>query len=101
MSEKDNIKLKSDTLSSRKSTSSSGVHVKRKRRIVAKTSSSVNKPSINTEKKQTSANEAVIKPKTNKLKPSTQAQPIEAKTPKNIRLIRMKKLRKWKIKNYI
>ena len=39
MSEKDNIKLKSDTLSSRKSTSSSGVHVKRKRRIVAKTSS--------------------------------------------------------------
>ena len=63
MSEKDNIKLKSDTLSSRKSTSSSGVHVKRKRRIVAKTPSSVNKPSINTEKKQTPANEELLNQK--------------------------------------
>ena len=36
MSEKDNIKLKTDTLSSRKSSASAGVHVKRKRKIVAK-----------------------------------------------------------------
>jgi len=37
MSEKDNIKLKTDTLSTRKSGSpASGVHVKRKRKIVAK-----------------------------------------------------------------
>jgi hypothetical protein len=36
MSEKDNIKLKTDTLSSRKSSPSSGVHVKRKRKIIAK-----------------------------------------------------------------
>ena len=37
MSEKDNIKLKTDTLSSRKSGSSAaGVHVKRKRKIIAK-----------------------------------------------------------------
>ena len=37
MSEKDNIKLKTDTLSTRKSGSSaSGVHVKRKRKIIAK-----------------------------------------------------------------
>ena len=36
MSEKDNIKLKTDTLSSRKSNASVGVHVKRKRKIIAK-----------------------------------------------------------------
>ena len=37
MSDKDNIKLKSDTLSTRKSGSpASGVHVKRKRKIIAK-----------------------------------------------------------------
>jgi hypothetical protein len=36
MSEKDNIKLKTDTLSSRKSSPSAGVHVKRKRKIIAK-----------------------------------------------------------------
>ena len=36
MSEKDNIKLKTDTLSSRKSSASAGVHVKRKRKIIAK-----------------------------------------------------------------
>ena len=33
MSEKDNIKLKTDTLSSRKSNASVGVHVKRKERL--------------------------------------------------------------------
>ena len=36
MTDKDNIKLKTDTLSSRKSSSSTGVHVKRKRKIIAK-----------------------------------------------------------------
>ena len=36
MAEKDNIKLKTDTLSSRKSSASVGVHVKRKRKIIAK-----------------------------------------------------------------
>ena len=36
MSEKDNIKLKTATLSSRKSSASAGVHVKRKRKIIAK-----------------------------------------------------------------
>ena len=39
MSEKDNIKLKTDTLSSRKSSASVGVHVKRKRKIIAKPAS--------------------------------------------------------------
>ena len=36
MSEKDNIKLKTATLSSRKSSASAGVHVKRKRKIITK-----------------------------------------------------------------
>ena len=40
MTDKDNIKLKTDTLSPRKSGSSAGVHVKRKRKIIAKPSSS-------------------------------------------------------------
>ena len=39
MTDKDNIKLKTDTLSSRKSGSSVGVHVKRKRKIVVKSTS--------------------------------------------------------------
>ncbi len=38
MTDKDNIKLNTDTLSSRKSGSSVGVHVKRKRKIIAKPS---------------------------------------------------------------
>jgi translation initiation factor IF-2 len=45
MSEKDNIKLKTDTLSSRKSSASVGVHVKRKRKIIAK---SVSKDTLKT-----------------------------------------------------
>ena len=36
MSEKDNIKLKTATLSSRKSSASAGVHVKRKRKVITK-----------------------------------------------------------------
>ena len=45
MSEKYNIKLKTDTLSSRKSSASVGVHVKRKRKIIAK---SVSKDTLKT-----------------------------------------------------
>ena len=40
MTDKDNIKLKTDTLSPRKSGSSVGVHVKRKRKILVKPTSS-------------------------------------------------------------
>ena len=39
MTEKDNIKLKTDTLTSRKNSSPVGIHVKRKRKITAQTSS--------------------------------------------------------------
>jgi len=51
MTEKDNIKLKTDTLSSRKSTSSTGVHVKRKRKIITNSTPS-KKTNIKEEKKE-------------------------------------------------
>ena len=60
MSEKDNIKLKTDTLSSRKSSASVGVHVKRKRKIIAKPRSK------NTWKKN---NDSVEKEKVKNTKP--------------------------------
>ena len=52
MTDKDNIKLKTDTLSSRKSGSSVGVHVKRKRKIIAKPSSSQTPHSSRSTKKE-------------------------------------------------
>tara|TARA_Y100000768_G_scaffold126009_1_gene93422 strand:+ start:2086 stop:4254 length:2169 start_codon:yes stop_codon:yes gene_type:complete len=52
MTDKDNIKLKTDTLSSRKSGSTTGVHVKRKRKIV--TSSIPAKKPISKEEKKLS-----------------------------------------------
>ncbi len=54
MSEKDNIKLKTDSLSSRKSSASAGVHVKRKRKIIAKVASKdpVRKNDVSLEKKE-------------------------------------------------
>ena len=51
MTDKDNIKLKTDTLSPRKSGSSVGVYVKRKRKIIAKPSSSPTPHSSRTIKK--------------------------------------------------
>ena len=45
MTEKDNIKLKTDTLTSRKNNSPVGVHVKRKRKIITQTSTAQSDPS--------------------------------------------------------
>ena len=56
MTDKDNIKLKTDTLSPRKSGSSSGVHVKRKRKIIAKPSSSQTPHSSRPTKKEKKRN---------------------------------------------
>ena len=52
MTDKDNIKLKTDTLSSRKSGSSVGVHVKRKRKIIAKPSNIQASDSLRSIKKE-------------------------------------------------
>jgi translation initiation factor IF-2 len=87
MSEKDNIKLKTDTLSSRKSNASAGVHVKRKRKIIAKSTPShpvstkdvtdekkklVNSPSLKTTNNQKKGNPSVkvSEPSTQDIKPS-------------------------------
>ena len=69
MSEKDNIKLKTDTLSSRKSSASVGVHVKRKRKIIAKPVSTnpVRTSDISVEKKEV-ANSSPIKKTSNEKK---------------------------------
>jgi translation initiation factor IF-2 len=63
MSEKDNIKLKTDTLSSRKSSASVGVHVKRKRKIIAKPASkdSLKKNDVSVEKKEAKSSSPLIK----------------------------------------
>ena len=63
MSEKDNIKLKTDTLSSRKSNASVGVHVKRKRKIIAKPASkdSLKKNDVSVEKKEAKSSSPLIK----------------------------------------
>ena len=52
MTDKDNIKLKTDTPSPRKSGSSIGVHVKRKRKIIAKPPSSQTPHSSRSTKKE-------------------------------------------------
>ena len=67
MSEKDNIKLKTDTLSSRKSSASVGVHVKRKRKIIAKPASkeSIRTSDSSAEKKEL-INSSQIKQTSNK-----------------------------------
>ena len=52
MTDKDNIKLKTDTLSSRKSSSTVGVHVKRKRKILVKPTSTQASHSTQTIKKE-------------------------------------------------
>ena len=57
MTDKDNIKLKTDTLSSRKSSSSTGVHVKRKRKII--TNSVPSKKITSKEEKKESLDVAV------------------------------------------
>ena len=51
MTEKDNIKLKTDTLTSRKNNSPVGVHVKRKRKIITQTSTAQSDPSSKITKK--------------------------------------------------
>ena len=73
MSEKDNIKLKTDTLSSRKSSASAGVHVKRKRKIITKPATTKHSDVISDtsiEKKE-STNPSSLKIKNNEKKPNS------------------------------
>ncbi len=99
MTEKDNIKLKPDTLSSRKSASSAGVHVKRKRKIINKTVDK--KPSKNSEipnkKLETVSNQnEAISPKTEI--PTKKSPPPESKGPKKQKIDKDEKIEKLETK---
>ena len=78
MSEKDNIKLKTDTLSVRKSSASVGVHVKRKRKIIAKPVSkeSVRATDASVEKKEL-INSSLTQKTNNEKKASSQVKVSE------------------------
>jgi translation initiation factor IF-2 len=105
MSEKDNIKLKTATLSSRKSSSSAaGVHVKRKRKIVTKPASKEQKLNITSsvEKKLTS-NTAENKTNSKDSLPDKSAKSSEQfgndnKTPKKQKIDKDEKIEKMENK---
>ena len=84
MSEKDNIKLKTDTLSSRKSSASVGVHVKRKRKIIAKPVSkdSLKKNDVSVVKKEAKSS-SPLKKTNNEKKVNTLVKVSEGPTQDN------------------
>ena len=102
MTDKDNIKLKTQTLSSRKNTSSTGVHVKRKRKIIAKELTSKTKEINKTTKKETlkesvkeNTSPAIKVPKTSPAKDNVS---IDAKTPKKHKIDKDEKIEKMENK---
>ena len=102
MTDKDNIKLKTQTLSSRKNISSTGVHVKRKRKIIAKELTSKTKEINKTEKKgiikesvKENTSPAIKVPKTSPAKDNVS---IDAKTPKKHKIDKDEKIEKMENK---
>jgi translation initiation factor IF-2 len=94
MSEKDNIKLKTDTLSSRKSSPSSGVHVKRKRKIIAKpTSKESLRTNDNALEKKESINSSPIK-KTNNEKKASPSVKVSEPSAQDIKPSKKQKVNK-------
>jgi translation initiation factor IF-2 len=81
MSEKDNIKLKTDSLSSRKSSASVGVHVKRKRKIIAKPAlkEPLRTNDVSAEKRALT-NSSAIKKTNNEKKASSLVKAVESST---------------------
>ena len=104
MSEKDNIKLKTATLSSRKSSASAGVHVKRKRKIITKPVSTQEvkakdaplekKENLNLSSQKVNLNEKKNNSSAKASEPPTQ----DIKSPKNKKMIKNKKKEKLKKK---
>jgi translation initiation factor IF-2 len=104
MSEKDNIKLKTDTLSSRKSSASAGVHVKRKRKIIAKTVAKdpdikndiplQKKESINSTSSKKTSNEKTTNSSVKVNEPSSQ----DIKSPKKQKINKDEKIEKMESK---
>ena len=87
MTEKDNIKLKTDTLSNRKSSTSTGVQVKRKRKIinkaVEKKTEAKTKPNVSENEKIVSKTKSITPQEVNKNRGT--AVP-ESKAPKKQRI---------------
>ena len=103
MTDKDNIKLKTNTLSSRKSTSSTGVHVKRKRKIITNSASS-KKINIKEEKKESteipvSAKKNIAnEDKSKKLVKNSDQPTQDAKSPKKQKIDKDEKIEKMENK---
>ena len=103
MTDKDNIKLKTNTLSSRKSTSATGVHVKRKRKIIANSTSS-KKINIKEEKKESteipvSAKKNIAnEDKSKKLVKNSDQPTQDAKSPKKQKIDKDEKIEKMENK---
>ena len=103
MTDKDNIKLKTDTLSSRKSSGSTGVHVKRKRKIIPN-SAPPKKNNIKDEKKESSETTIVAKrsnlneTKTTKSIVHTDQPAQDTKAPKKQKIDKDEKIEKMENK---
>ena len=98
MTDKDNIKLKTSTLSSRKSATSTGVHVKRKRKIITKpVSQKVNElpATVKNEKAESVDSKTTTQDSksTSSIKPNQPITP-EAKTPKKQKIDKDEKIEK-------
>ena len=102
MTDKDNIKLKTDTLSPRKSGSSVGVHVKRKRKIIAKPSSSPTPHSSRTikkdEKKEIVKDNPSQEITISKVSPSKNVTSLDSKSAKKHKIDKDEKIEKMENK---
>ena len=87
MTDKDNIKLKTDTLSSRKSGSSVGVHVKRKRKIIAKPSNIQASDSLRSIKKEIIKENSPKEITISKVSSTKEVTSTDQKPPKKLSLI--------------
>ena len=94
MTEKDNIKLKTDTLTG-KSGSSAGVHVKRKRKIITKPavakSIEQSTPVKKVTKKRSYKQNPTAEVKSSKVSSTQETSPVNLNHLRNIKLIKMRK----------
>ena len=102
MTEKDNIKLKTDTLSSRKSGSSAGVHVKRKRKIIAKPAdkktTEQSTPLRKAIKKEVAEQNPIAEIKDPKISPAQETTSIDSKPSKKHKVDKDEKIEKMENK---
>ena len=102
MTDKDNIKLKTDTLSPRKSGSSAGVHVKRKRKIIAKPSSSQtphsSRPTKKEEKKEIIKESLPQEITISKVSTPKEVTPLDSKPAKKHKIDKDEKIEKMENK---